>query len=163
MEQGESIVTKKEEKMLIKELMTKNVITVKPETTLKEVAHIFKEHRINGVPVLDNDGYLGGIITMTDLLRMLRDIHYWGQMGKKVPEIGDMKGHLVKEKEEATVSSKMAKNVMSLKEENTLDDVIDIMCKFGIHTIPIVKDGKLVGVMGATDVVNACFSSDTHL
>lgn len=142
--------------MLVKEIMTHDVVTVKPETTLKELAKVIKEHQINGVPVVTADGALAGVITMTDLLKILKDINYWDSIEKIKPGIG-VKEAFIREKEQATVGKKMTRQVSTVCEDDSVDHVVDLMCKHNIHTIPVVKDNKLVGIIGATDIINVSF------
>ncbi|MBI3990940.1 MAG: CBS domain-containing protein, partial [Candidatus Omnitrophica bacterium] len=137
-------------------IMTHDVVTVNPETTLKELVKIIKEHRINGVPVVNADGALVGIITMTDLLKILKEINYWDSIEKIKPGIG-VKEAFIREKEQATVSKKMTRQVSTVLEGDSVDHVVDLMCKHNIHTIPVVKDNKLVGIIGATDIINVSF------
>lgn len=142
--------------MLVKDIMTKDVVTVRPEAGLNELAQILKEHRINGVPVAKDDGTLVGIITMTDLLKILKDINYWDNIEKIKPGIG-VKEAFLKEKEKATVAKKMTTQITTVSQEDTVEHVVDLMCKHNIHTIPVVKDDKLIGVVGATDIVGVSF------
>ena len=142
--------------MLVKDVMTRNVITVPPGTTLRELAKVLKENRVNGVPVVSKDGTLIGVITMTDLLKMLRDINYWGQVEKVKPGMG-VRDALLKEKETATVETKMSKGVNVVTEEDDVEYVLDLMCKNNIHTIPVVKGNKVVGIIGATDIIRINF------
>jgi len=142
--------------MIVKEVMTRDVVTVSPDTKLCDLAKVLREHRINGVPVTIKDGTLVGVITMTDLLKILRDINYWTQVEKVKPGIG-VKEALVKEKEECTVEKKMTRGVNTVTEDDSIDYVLDMMCKHNIHTIPVVKENKLVGIVGATDIVSINF------
>jgi len=142
--------------MLVKEIMTKEVVTVRPEAPLKELAGIIKKHQINGMPVVSEDGTLVGIITMTDLLKILKDINYWDSIEKIKPGIG-VKEAFMREKEKATVAKKMTTHVTTVSENDSIEHVVDLMCKHNIHTIPVVKDGKLVGIVGATDIVSVSF------
>jgi CBS domain-containing protein len=142
--------------MLVKEIMTRNVITVNPDMLLKDLVKILKENRINGVPVVDADNILVGVITMTDLLKILKDINYWDTIEKVKPGLG-LKDAFVEEKENATVGKKMTKQVSTVSEKDSVEHVLDLMCKHNIHTIPVVKDGKLIGVVGATDIATISF------
>lgn len=142
--------------MLVKDIMTRDVVTIRPDTTLKELTKILIEHRINGVPVVTGDFRIAGVITMTDLLKILRDINYWDNIEKVKPGIG-VKDALLKEKEYVTVEKKMTKTVSTVSEDDSIDHVIDLMCKHNIHTIPVVKEDKLVGVIGATDIIKISF------
>ena len=51
----------------------------------------------------------------------------------------------------------MTKDVFTISEDKTIDDVMRIMFGKGVHTIPVTKDGKLVGIIGKRDLVSACF------
>jgi len=142
--------------MLVKDIMTRKVITVHPDMALKELVEILAEHRINGVPVINKDETLAGIITMTDLLKILKDINYWASIEKLKPGIG-LKEAFIQEKKEATVGKKMTEQVNTVSENDSIESVLDLMCKHNIHTIPVVKDKKLIGVIGAADVIKASF------
>lgn len=139
--------------MKIKEVMTKNVITIGPKASLKELAGLIKKHRINGVPVVDEAGALVGIVTMTDMLKILHDIYYWDELEKVKPGLG-VKDGLEEEKEKATVGEKMSTSLRTLKEDDDIEKALKLMCRYNVHTIPITKDRKLIGVIGATDVVH---------
>ncbi|MFH1768142.1 MAG: CBS domain-containing protein [Candidatus Omnitrophota bacterium] len=142
--------------MLVKELMTKNVITVSPEASLKDVGKILKEKKISGVPVVNDAGRVVGVITITDLLRILGRIYQWREMekGKEEMNLSEM---YEQEKEKAKVKDVMTKDVVSLSEEDTLDDVMRMMFENKVHTIPVMKDNQLIGVIGKRDLLYACF------
>lgn len=142
--------------MLVKDIMTSDVVTVKPDTSLKELAGILKKHRINGVPVVNEDGSVEGVITMTDLLKILKDINYWDNIEKLKPGIG-VKDAFLREKEHATVAKKMTRQVSTISENDSVEHAVDLMFRQNIHTIPVVKDDKLIGVIGETDIVSASF------
>ena len=61
--------------MLAKEIMSRNVLTVGPETSLKEAGMIFKEKRISGLPVVDDKGQVTGVVTITDMMKILGQIY----------------------------------------------------------------------------------------
>jgi len=142
--------------MLIKEIMTKNVVTVLPDASLKEIGKIFKEKRISGVPVVDDDGAIVGIVTLTDLLRVLDQAYKWKEFEKRVPglRVSEIREE---EKSQAKVRDIMTKDTSTINEDSTIDDLMRIMFTKGIHTIPVIKDGKLVGIVGKRDLIDACF------
>ncbi len=142
--------------MFIKDMMTRNVITVSPDTSLKEVGHILKEKRISGIPVVDSTERIVGIITITDILRLLEEIYQWQVLEGKVTglHVSELVG---KEKLNTKVGSVMKKNVSTLDENSTLSDLMRLMFTKKIHTIPVTKDDKLVGIIGKRDLVYACF------
>lgn len=142
--------------MFVKEIMTKEVITVSPDASLKEIGEILKEKRISGIPVVDENGNVVGIVTLTDLLRILDQIYKWKEMEKRVAglKLSEMREE---EKSKAKVRDIMTKDVFTISEDGTIDDVMRMMFGKGIHTIPVIKDGKLVGIMGKRDLIDACF------
>lgn len=142
--------------MLVKEIMTKEVVTIRPEATLAEVVRLLKQHRINGVPVVTAGGVLVGIITMSDLLRLLRDINFWNKVEQIKPELS-IKDAFLKDKEQAIVEKKMTHGVITVTEEETVERVLDLMSTRNIHTIPVMRDDKLVGIVGAMDIVSLNF------
>ncbi len=142
--------------MFIKDMMTKNVVTVTPDTSLKEVGRLLKEKRINGVPVVDSTERIVGIITVTDILRLLEEIYQWQVLEDKITglHVSELVG---KERLNRKAASVMKKNVFTLNENSTLNDLMRLMFTKKIHTIPVTKDDKLVGIIGKRDLVYACF------
>ena len=142
--------------MLVKDIMTKEVVTIRPEVTLAEVVRLLKQHRINGVPVVTAGGVLVGIITMSDLLRLLRDINFWNKVEQARPELS-VKDAFLKDKEQAIVEKKMTHDVITVAEDETVERVLDLMSTRNIHTIPVMREDKLVGIVGAMDIVSLNF------
>lgn len=142
--------------MLIKDIMTKDVITVSPDSPLKDVGKILREKRISGIPVVDSVGNIVGMITVTDILRILEEIYQWQDLEKKATglNLSDLVG---KERLNTKVASIMTKNVYTLEESKSVSEVMRLMFTKKIHTIPITKDGLLVGVIGKRDLVYNCF------
>jgi len=140
----------------VKEIMTTDVLTISPDTTLKEVGTILKEKRISGLPVVDTDGSLLGIVTMTDLLRVLDQIYHWREIERRVPEI-KLSTMFEKEKSDAKVKNIMTKEVLALDENEPVESVMRMMFNRKVHTLPVTRDGKLVGVVGKRDLICACF------
>ena len=142
--------------MIVKEIMTETVVTVTPETSLREAGKIFLEKRISGIPVIDENGNLYGMLTITDMLKVLDDIYKWGEQEKKW---GGLKiaDEFAQKKANAKVGDIMSKEVFTLPEESNLKDVMRMMFTKKVHTIPIVRDNKLVGIIGKHDLVSICF------
>ena len=142
--------------MYIREIMTKDVITVYPDSFLSEVGRLLKEKRISGLPVVNLTGELVGVITMSDILRILKEVYQWQELQKKVTGL-PVSSKLGKESLNTKVNSVMTRDVITLEENDTLNDAIRLMFSKNIHTIPIVRDKKLVGIIGKRDVVFSCF------
>jgi CBS domain-containing protein len=142
--------------MFVKEIMTETVASVLPDASLKAVGRILKEKRISGLPVVDKDFNILGIVTLTDMLKILDQI-YRERVEKKERPGSKLIEMYAEEKLNAKVSDIMTKNVFTLEENNTMEDVMGLMFTKGVHTIPIVKNGKVIGIIGKRDLVDTCF------
>ena len=142
--------------MLLREMMTKDVVTVTPDTPLREVGKLLKEKRISGIPVVDEKGTPVGVITISDILKMLKEIYQWQQIEKKATglKISDLVG---KENLNKKVSDVMTKRVFTLSADKDVGDLMNLIFTKNIHTIPIMENDKLVGVIGKRDLVFWCF------
>jgi CBS domain-containing protein len=137
------------QKVLASDIMTEHVITTHPDAAVKDIVHLMLRNRIGGMPVVNDEGNLCGVITSTDLLRVLGDLminQTFGDYNKL------FKDRIVK------VSEVMTKDVVSIKAESLIDDVIKLSVYKGIHTFPVMENGKVVGILGKRDILNAGFS-----
>jgi CBS domain-containing protein len=110
-----------------KDIMTKEVITVKPSTTRDELVKILARNKISGVPVLDEEGRVIGVVTEADLLQ---------KTGQTVGEL-------------------MTKEVISVCEDTPIEEIAKILAEKGIKRVPVLKEGKLVGIVSRADIVKA--------
>jgi len=143
--------------MLVKELMSKNVITVGTEMSLKELGELFKQKRVSGFPVVSKDGNVVGIVTITDMMRILGQIYELKESEKAHTDMQLSKMY-EEEKAKAKVENIMSKNVFILKADDPMEEVMKMMFQQNVHTLPIADaSGKLVGVIGRRDIISACF------
>jgi CBS-domain-containing membrane protein len=141
-----------------KDIMTKDVITVKPEATVEELARLLMEHKISGVPVVDDKKKIIGIVTENDLIRKNKRLHIPTVIrlfdayillgsGKAEEEIRKMAA--------TTVDEICTKKVLSIKEETSLEDIATIMAEQHIHLLPVLSGNTVVGIVGKADMVRA--------
>lgn len=123
-----------------KDIMTKEVITVKKEDTLADVAELMISKRISGFPVLENNEIIG-IITANDLFLVMDMI--------KTGEILKNNGSNYSQPK---VSFAMSTEVITVSPEGNLDEIIALMKYRNIHTLPVTSQNKLVGVIGRRDI-----------
>lgn len=142
--------------MLLKDMMTRNVITVSPNSSLREVGQMLKEKKISGMPVIETDGSIVGIITVTDILKILKEIYQWQEIERKTVGLS-VSELLGKESLNKKVKDVMTKNVFTLDENKTVKDLMQLMFTKNAHTIPITRDGRPVGIIGKRDLVYSCF------
>ena len=131
-----------------RDIMTTSVVTIKAEMPLYDVANLMLEKKISGVPVTTTNGDIEGVATITDLFLAMGIIKYSAPIeNEKVPS------------KEPIVRSIMTKEVITITEDETLGSIIDIMIHRGVHTLPVVRDGKMIGVIGRRDVVRQFYLS----
>jgi len=138
--------------MLAKDIMTKDMVTISQDASLHDAGQLIKEKRINGVPIVDEEKNLLGIITLMDLLNIINVLSKKMDMNQE-----DHINHLRNLFKEKKVKEFMVKNVESLKEDSNLTDIMNLMFNKKIHTIPILNDNKLVGVLGKHDLEQVFF------
>ncbi|RJQ52781.1 MAG: CBS domain-containing protein [Nitrospiraceae bacterium] len=141
-----------------KDIMTKDVLTVNPDATVEDLARVLMEHKISGVPVVDDNRRLVGIVTENDLIRKNKRLHIPTVIrlfdafillgsGRMEEEIRKMAA--------VTVSEICAKKVVSITEETSLEEIATIMAEQHIHLLPVLKDSVVVGIVGKADMVRA--------
>ncbi|WP_028574223.1 CBS domain-containing protein [Desulfonatronovibrio hydrogenovorans] len=140
-----------------KDIMTKNPIVVRPETEIPEAAKLLLEKNINGIPVVNDQNELVGIICQSDLVAMQRKI--------PVPSLFTLFDSLlplgstskmdreIKKIAAARVEDAMTPSPVHVGEDTGLEDLAEIMVNKKFHTLPVVENGRLVGVVGKADVL----------
>ncbi len=119
--------------MIIREVMSRDVKTIRPIDTVKQAATIMNENRIGSLIVISGTGELKGIVTERDILT---DVVAEGKDSNtmKVEEI-------------------MTKELITISPDKTLEEAADLMTEKKIKKLPIVHEGKLIGIVTATDLV----------
>ena len=141
------------------DIMTKEVLTVSPRTRVNDLAHLLTSRNINGAPVVDDDGELIGVVTENDLVFQKKKVHI-----PTVINILDsfiyLESHKRMKEEMAkitgvTVESIYSKDVKTVGPETPIDEIATLMVEENIHTIPVMDDGVLVGVIGKKDIIRS--------
>jgi CBS domain-containing protein len=138
------------------DIMTKPVITVTPETKIAEVARLMLQHGISGLPVVDDRGQVVGIVTEGDLLR--RSELGTGRQRPRWVQLLIGPGRLARDYVEAharTVREVMSEDIASVSSADTLPDVVRLMEKRNIKRLPVIDDGRLVGIVSRANLVRA--------
>lgn len=140
-----------------KDIMCRNVFTVSPDSGITETVAILLEKRINGLPVVDKKGRLQGIICQSDLIAQQKRV--------PIPSVFALLGGLIplqsprdleKEVEKIAairVSQAMTTNPVTVTPETPLEEIATLMVEKKYHTLPVIEDGKLVGIIGKEDVL----------
>ena len=141
-----------------KDIMTKEVIRVKPSTAISELLKLLLDHKISGTPVVDDNDNIVGIVTESDLINQNKKLHI-----PTVIRIFDaffIPNHMeleeeIKKMSATTVWEICNKKVIYVEEETPLDEIATIMAEKKVHLIPVVSDSKVVGIIGKYDIVRA--------
>ena len=141
----------------VKDIMTKEIISVSPETEIASAAKILLEKRINGMPVIDAFGRLVGIICQSDLVAQQKGIpipSVFTLLESYIP-LTSMK-RLDKEMEKIaalTVKAAMTPDPVTVGLETDIEEVAKLMVDKKYHTLPVVEGDKVVGIVGKEDVL----------
>jgi len=141
------------------DVMTTDVITVGRDMAIQDLAKLLAERGISGVPVVDSSGALVGVISEGDLLHRAeigtahrhreRRRSWWLDDFASVLARDYVKSH------GRTVSDLMTRDVVSVAEETDLADVAALLEAKRIKRVPVVRDGKIVGIISRANIVRA--------
>jgi acetoin utilization protein AcuB len=132
--------------MFIDKSMTRDVLTVDPETSIAEAADSMSRNRIRHLPVTDREGRLVGIVTDRDIRSAMPSILSSQELvGKEMERIAQLR-----------VNDIMTKNVVTVSPMNTLEDALLLMQRTKVGAFPVLdRQGKLVGIISVRDLMRA--------
>ena len=145
----------------VKDIMTREVITATPDTEVFKAARLLLEKRINGLPVVDDDDKVVGILCQSDLVAQQKKIplpSLYTLLEGFVP-LTSMK-RIDKEVEKiaaVTVRQAMTPDPVTVGPETAIEEVAALMADKKYHTLPVVENDRLVGVVGKEDVLRTLF------
>ncbi|HON34979.1 MAG TPA: CBS domain-containing protein [Methanothrix sp.] len=151
-------------KMKVRDVMNVMPVTVQASARVSEAARLLRENKISGMPVLDGER-LVGIVSESDLLRLLsvegdsegslwlpspfeifevpfRDLVKWERMQSSLREIP-----------EKVVADIMSRNLHEIRPEDSIEEAASIMTRHRINRLPVVEDGRLVGIVTRGDII----------
>lgn len=144
--------------MQVKDIMAKNVMTVTVDTEVKKVVEILTEQRIHGVPVIDEDKKVIGIVTETNFFTRADSDKYMSKFVEAIKEKKLPDPKILKNENEISSQSKvesiMTKNCVTVRPEMDLSELFEVFRKKGYHTIPVAdENGVLEGVVTVSDII----------
>jgi CBS domain-containing protein len=116
-----------------KDVMTTHVVAVDVDDTIDRAISLMVKHRISGLPVLDGRGRLAGVVSEFDLLELICE----GQS------------------EQDSIRDYMSADLYTVAEEDNWVDVVDVFRSTHVRRLPVLRDGKLVGIVTRHDLVHA--------
>lgn len=140
-----------------KDIMTRNVISVGPDTEIAQAARLLLEKRINGVPVINSAGKLVGILCQSDLIAQQKSIpipSLFTLLDGYIPLTPTKRMDKEVEKIAATkVAEAMTAPPMTVDPETDIEKIAALMVEKNFHTVPVVDANTLVGIIGKEDVL----------
>jgi CBS domain-containing protein len=109
------------------DIMTRNVFTTTPQTTVRDAARLLDEQHISGLPVVDEAGKIIGVVTEADII---------SKPGEVVAEI-------------------MSRDVVAVNEDTPVEEIASLLSKRKIKRVPVVNEGRIVGIISRADIVHA--------
>jgi CBS domain-containing protein len=116
--------------MIARDIMTRTVYTIRPEASAQEAARLLDQQRISGAPVVDGDGRLIGMVTEADIISKVN------REGLRVADI-------------------MSHELIIVSEETPLEEIAALLSERKIKRVPVVENGRLVGIVSRADIVHA--------
>lgn len=116
--------------MIASDIMTRHVYTILSDANVRDAAHLLSQKGISGVPVVNGEGKMIGMLTEADIISKV------DREGLKVHEI-------------------MSRNITAVTEETPVDEIALLMSERKIKRVPVVRDDKLVGIVSRADIVRA--------
>jgi CBS domain-containing protein len=142
--------------MLVHEIMTRKVITVGPETSIIEAANIMLQHHLSGLPVVDAGGSLIGIISEGDFIRRA-EIGTQRERGRWLACLvgaDQIAADFVHERGRK-VGEIMSASPIIVTEDASLNRVVQIMESNNVKRLPVLREGRLVGIVARSDLLAA--------
>jgi CBS domain-containing protein len=153
--------------MKVADIMTRQVISVRPDTRVGEIARIFREYSLSGLPVVTADGDLEGIITELDMVKR----HARPQMPDFLPLLGVYVPLRTKEYRESLrrITGVVAQDIMTtpvntITPEASIEDAATVMVSNRSNPLPVVDEGgKMIGIISRTDILRVFEDLDLQL
>ena len=117
--------------MIARDIMTHKVITIQPDASAQEAAQLLDHHRISGLPVVDDQSRIIGIITEADII---------SKVDREGLSVGDI----------------MSREIVAVDEETPVNEIAAMLTERRIKRVPVVcEDGRLAGIVSRADIVHA--------
>lgn len=149
--------------MRAKDIMTRDVITVNPNTTVEEIAHLLTNHRIGGVPVANSERRVVGIVTESDLFLNEKGIPF---SAVKLPALfkqwvdPSQLDEIYRNARHHTAADVMTELVICVDAESDIGHVAWLMVQRNLTRVPVVRGGVLVGIITRADMIKMLVRED---
>ncbi len=145
-----------------KDIMETKIISVTPDTDISQAVKILLENHINGVPVIDEDKKIVGILCQSDLIFQQKEVllpPIFTLLDSFVPLASSSKmEEEFKKISAATVEQAMVKAPVTVSSDTPVSEIASLMVEKHFHTIPVVDDDQVIGIIGKEDILKTMTS-----
>ncbi|HEY7488466.1 MAG TPA: CBS domain-containing protein [Streptosporangiaceae bacterium] len=144
----------------VHDIMTTDVATVRVEATFKEIAQVLTERRVSGVPVVDADGKVVGIVSEADLLpkeEFKSAIDERPRLTRRAAKVARAKAN------GDTAGELMSTPAVTIKADATVAEAARSLAEHGVKRLPVVRAGRLVGIVSRADVLKVFLKPDADI
>jgi CBS domain-containing protein len=153
--------------MNARDVMSKPVVSVHPDTPTREIARLLVEKGISAVPVVDRNGAPIGMVSEGDLIRPERGARAaWRQSWLEIFAEGEpLAPELLAwlQSQHHTARAVMSAPVITVSEDTELSEIARMLVTHRIKRVPVVRDGRVTGIVARDDVLRALASSKAEL
>jgi CBS domain-containing protein len=142
--------------MKVREIMTREVVTTNPSATVAQVARLMLDHHLSGLPIVDDSGRPVGVLSETDLVAKHARVHlprYIELLGGVLPFGARESDRDIRHALATTAAELMTRAPETVSPETDVDDAATLMVEKGANPLPVVENGRLVGIISQMDII----------
>lgn len=147
------------DELKVREIMQTEVVTVRPDATVGDLADILAKNKVSGVPVVDDQGGVLGMVSEADIILQDADLHfpYYIQFLESVIYLQSVRKFEERFRKAfgSKVTEVMSEEVVAISPDASVREAATIMADRNINRLPVTEDGKLVGIVTRGDIVRA--------
>lgn len=151
------------DELKVRDIMQADVVTVSPEATVRELAGVLAKHKISGVPVVDEEGHVLGMVSEADVILQDAEFHfpYYIQFLESVIYLQSVAKFEERFRKAfgTKVSDVMSREVVDISPAASIHDAATLMADHKVNRLPVVEGGRLVGIVTRGDIVRAIAAS----
>ena len=144
--------------MKVREIMTTDVVTVRRDTSVNDIAKLMHERDISGIPVVDDARHVVGIVTELDMI--VRNTRLELPAFIQILDLAriplEMPGHYrnrLRHMLGASASDMMTEDVVTISPDAEMEDLAETMVKRRVNPVPVIENGELVGIVSRADLI----------
>ncbi|HSA07547.1 MAG TPA: CBS domain-containing protein [Candidatus Gastranaerophilales bacterium] len=144
----------------VKDIMSTDLLTIKENISIRDLIKIFSNNEISGLPVLDQDNNIVGVVSLTDVIQNESSQTYYSMPFKKDYEIELLE---ITKIFDYPVSTIMSKDLFTVEPGDSIAKMAKIMFEKKIHRLLVIEYNKLVGIVTTFDVLKLLATSDESI